>query len=504
MKKIRIIATSDVHGYVMPFKYSDSKECSMGMAKVSNLIKSLKDDNTLVIDNGDCIQGSPLSFYFNNNYHDEIYLMTKILNLIGYDYFNLGNHDFNYGKEVLLRHINNLKAKLITCNVEIDEQTYNYQIKEFKNGVRIAIFGIVTNHVTVWESKENLNNIKINDAFTCAKNTVEKIKNNEKVDLIVGVYHGGFEKDLVTKEATEIINGENQAFLMCQEIEGLDILITGHQHRSLAGKCFNTTISQTSANAQEIALYDIDFDNKEIAVKLIKPDVEADPNVIDIVKNVEGNLQHWLDQTLGETTIDLKISDGFDARVHKHPLVSFINQVQLDATGADLSSVALFNDATGFNKIITTRDIVSTYVYTNTMVVLETTGKLLREYLEKASEYFDIANEKIVVSKMFSEPKPQHYNYDMVDNIDYTIKVSNPIGQRIIDLKYNNKDIKDEDIFTLVTSSYRAKGSGDYTMVNEMKVVKEIDIDIVECLINYIMKHPKIMVNHKDNIKVII
>ena len=150
------------------------------------------------------------------------------------------------------------------------------------------------------------------------------------------------------------------------------------------------------------------------------------------------------------------------------------------------------------------RDLVSTYVFPNTSVIKTITGKILKEYLEKCAEYFDVQNNQIIVSKSFLEPKPMKYNYDMVDGVEYTIKASNPIGQRIISLTRNGVPVKDDDKFTLCVNNYRASGGGNFNMIKNAPTVKEISTSMVEQLANYITYHKVIDFEPVNNIKVIV
>jgi len=102
---IRILATSDVHGYLFPYSYADNSYQNIGLAKVKTLIDSLRNENTVVIDNGDMLEGSPLAFYHYHYHQDEVSPMTKAMNRVGFDLINLGNHDFNYGMKALNTHL---------------------------------------------------------------------------------------------------------------------------------------------------------------------------------------------------------------------------------------------------------------------------------------------------------------------------------------------------------------------------------------------------------------
>ena len=504
--KIRLIATSDVHGYVLPYGYSDNMDIGQGLLKIKSTIESLRDENTLVIDNGDILQGSPLLTYYyahRNKYANPI---VSCVNDIGYDYVNVGNHDLNYGYQNLKQYLDNITAKCLIGNLKYQGNYIGkeYTIHEFDKDNRIALIGVVTHYIVNWEKMDNLKDIEVLEAFEFVKKTVSKIQEKEDVKGIVVVYHGGYEADLNTGALTQQDTGEDEAYRMCKEIEGIDVLISGHQHRSLSGKCLNTYTSQTACNGKEVAVYDWNLDNGEIDVRLVQNKQDIDSFLYEKVRVLEEDVQKWLDEPCGEIlNYDLRIHDEFKARFYKHPLISFLNQVQMEKCQSQLAGNALFNNATGFNRFITTRDVVSTYVYPNTLVVFEISGQILKEYLEKCAEYFCIENGEICVSKEYVSPKPQHFNYDMVDGVEYTIVVSNKRGERITDLKYKGKDVEDDDIFTLSLNNYRASGGGNFFMFKEARIIKEIQEDMVDVILEYLAKHKQVRVDHHNNIKVI-
>ena len=503
MDRIRILATSDVHGYIYPYSYANKKEENIGYARISALINSLRDENTILIDNGDNLEGSPLMYYHMHYNATEVCPVAKALNYIGYDYVNIGNHDYNYGEDTLLKYLNEVNAKCITSNVYYKDEVIGcpYIVKEINNK-RIAIFGLTTDYIPNWESREHILNSKFVKALDSAKQTVSYLKENEHPDYIVCVYHGGFEKDLESGVPTEDLTGENVGYQMLEEIDGIDVLISGHQHRSLAGELFNTVYTQTKDRGVELACVDIYEDR--IESRVIKVDSNPNLDLLPLIDEEEQQCQKWLDTPLGYSNVDLKILDEDEGRLHKSQVVTFLNLVSKSISGADLNSNALFDRVTGFNRDITMRDLVSTYVFPNTSVIKAITGKILKEYLEKCAEYFDVQNNQIIVSKSFLEPKPMKYNYDMVDGVEYTIKASNPIGQRIISLTRNGVPVKDDDKFTLCVNNYRASGGGNFNMIKNAPTVKEISTSMVEQLANYITYHKVIDFEPVDNIKVIV
>ena len=504
MAKITILASSDVHGSIFPYSYADKHQTNSGLASLKTLIDSLRDENTIVIDNGDCIEGSPLMFYHFKNYRDEVTPVTKGMNEINYDFVNVGNHDFNYGSEILFRHLDNLNAPCLTCNILYHGKSLGprYLIKEVA-GKKLAFIVTCTQHIPNWEAPANIEGFEFLDCYETTKEVIAEIKEKEDVDYIIAVYHGGFEIGPESEEVNGVLDGENEGYSLMRDLD-IDILIAGHTHQSLHGKKFNTVYTETRPDGEALAKITIDTETNEIKEEIIEVNNEADPSILALAQKEEDECQEWLDTTLGISKVNLKIDDEFDARLHKSQLITFLNKVEFDVTGADLAANALFLRAVGFKESISMRDLISTYVFPNTLVVKEIDGKNLRLYLEKCAEFWGLdANGEIIVAPSHDFPHPQHYNYDMLDGVDYTIKVSQPIGQRIIELKYKGKDVKDDDKFTLAINNYRASGGGNFDMIKECKMVKDIQRSMVDILAEWIMEHQVIDFEPVNNIKVI-
>ena len=117
MNKIKILSTSDLHGYIYPYSYADHSEVNHGLARLSTLIDSLRDENTILIDNGDVLEGSPFTFYHYQKYKNEINPVSEVMKMLRYDFINIGNHDFNYGPKALFDHIETTKSLCLTANI---------------------------------------------------------------------------------------------------------------------------------------------------------------------------------------------------------------------------------------------------------------------------------------------------------------------------------------------------------------------------------------------------
>lgn len=248
MKKLKIIFTSDTHGHLFPVNYAGKCSEDAGLLNLAHQIE--KDGNTLVLDGGDTLQGTPLSQYYIS--HRDSYSFQPLaegFNAMGCDYFTPGNHDFNFGYEVLKEYVNAMNATCLCANL-IDQRgelgVKNHVIHVLGNGLRIGLTGIVTDYVNIWEQEKNLRELKITDAFEAAQREYEALRG--KCDVCVCIYHGGFEEDLETGERLTQLR-ENVACEIARKL-GYDFLLTGHQHIAMAGKNLHGTYAvQPPANA---------------------------------------------------------------------------------------------------------------------------------------------------------------------------------------------------------------------------------------------------------------
>ena len=169
------------------------------------------------------------------------------------------------------------------------------------------------------------------------------------------------------------------------------------------------------------------------------------------------------------------------------PIADFFNRVQLWASGADISCAALANSVRGFDQNVTVRDVVATYVFPNTLKVLEVSGAILRQALEQCARYFDRdADGRVSINSAFLLPKEAHFNYDYFAGIEYTFDLSRPAGERVVSLTRNGRPVGNAQTLTLCMCDYRATGAGDFDCYLSCPVVKEIQIDICELILRYL------------------
>ncbi|WP_404830907.1 5'-nucleotidase C-terminal domain-containing protein [Enterococcus spodopteracolus] len=191
------------------------------------------------------------------------------------------------------------------------------------------------------------------------------------------------------------------------------------------------------------------------------------------------------------------------ARVNEHPYIELINRIQMDATGAEISGTALFNnEVTGLPQSVSMRHILTNYIYPNTLAVVRMTGQELKAALEQTASYLMATDEGITFDPKYIHPKPQYYNYDMYEGINYTIDLNQPIGHRVTRFEKEGVPIPLNKPIEVVINQYRAVGGGNYKMFSAEKIVKEYLIDMTELIDDY-FKRKKVIdakVNHNFNV----
>ena len=492
---LKIYFTSDVHGYFYPTTYGDLKRKDLGLFSFARDFK--KDENTLVIDGGDILQGSAFAYYCRQK-SGSPQAIADIMNDCGYDYYTLGNHDFNYGMDYQNAYIEAHHGACVCQNVvdEAGRACHPYVIHMLGNGLRVGIVGIVTDYVNVWERKENLAGICITDPFEAAKEALLHLK--KEVDITLCIYHGGFECDLKTGERLQKTT-ENVGYRICKELDFDILLLTGHQHMSVDGQYVHGTyVVQPLENAKEYHYLEAERTKDGLVVrseKRVADGANAVGALCEKYAAEEERVQSWLDQPIGHLSRALLPGEKAEMALHGSPIADFLNRIQLHFSGTQLSAVGLANEIAGFRSEVSVRDIIATYPYPNTLIVCRISGKQLKQVMERSAEYFAVATDGTVqVAESFLVPKVEHYNYDYYMGAAYEIDPAAPVGNRIKNLTYQGKTVTETDSFTLCLNNYRYSGAGGYEVYTECELVREINTEMVELILEYFKENPYVEV----------
>lgn len=510
IKTLDIIYTSDTHGHVYPIDYAKNSPSNASLLNIAAQISEGSDNgagNTLVLDGGDSLQGTPLTqYYLANADKYEYHPIAEAFNAMGLDFFTLGNHDFNFGYEAIREYLNAMNARCLCANVEDlggELKLEKTAIVTLENGLKVGLSGVVTDWVNVWEQEDNIAKTKITDPFEAASKALEEIK--DKCDITILIYHGGFEEN----PATGLKMSDTTENIGCRiaRMQDWDILLTGHQH--IANEKFvieGTYAVQPPAKAEKFISMHVEKGEgaSVITSKLVSTGQVHEEIVYEKLLPLEKDVQNWLDIPIGSLKEPILPEEKLDAALHGSRLAAIFNQTQLEWSGADFSCTSLGNDPLGLDKDVTIRDVCAVYPFSNTVFVVEVTKKTIKESLERVASYFTLKDGKPEVSKEFLEPKIEHYNYDFYAGLDYEFDLTRPIGDRVVKMtRLDGSKLSDTDTYSLVTSNYRATGTGGYKAIGNSRVIRNSTEEMPDLLQGFIRKHSPVQEIQNYKIKVV-
>lgn len=504
--KIAIYHTTDIHGYIFPTNYVEYQE--LGLLKIASFIEKDKKkyDKSLLLDGGDLIQGSAMTNYLSKAKFD----VNPILNLtkeVGYDGYVMGNHEFNYGLNYLRQSYKIVENRVLNANIlGLDLGNKPYEIFDF-NGYKIGVIGLTTAYIPNWEQDKNIEGLKFLDPVEQYAKYENELK--AKSDKIIILYHGGFEKSLDEEFIpTEKINGENQASEMLEKFNSIDIVLSGHQHRSFITKIKGVVCSQPINNGKTFTKIVLDTETDDIEYELIDVsdiNIKINTKFEKFFEKTNENLDEYLSRIVGKLNKPIKLKDHFKVRFEGSPYINLLQKIQIDASGADFSSTTLFDSAIGFDGEVSIRDILVNYPYPNSLKVLKVTGYDLKKAIEISATYFVIDdNGNVVVNSRYTKPKVRHYIYDFYYGLNYVIDLKRPFLDRVVSMTRNGEELDLDKEYTIVVNNYRASNVNEYPCYEGKEVVKEINFEMSELIINYVMKHKYIEVDETKNFKYLI
>lgn len=510
--QITVLGTTDLHGNIYPIDYYTNKPDNRGLAKIATVIKRVRKENpnTLLVDSGDTIQGTPVAYYHNKKNNMPPDPMMLSMNALGYDAMAVGNHEYNFGLKVLEKARSEARFPWLSSNTYekgTDRAHYQpYIVKEI-SGVRVGILGLTTPGVPFWENIQNYAGLDFREPVNEARKWVSVLREKERVDVVVIAMHMGLEEDLRTGEINPgQVADENLAVSIARQVPGVDVIFMGHTHRDVPALSLNgVLLTQANHWGRHLARADLylqrEGDRWQVYAKsarTISADdkVEADPEILKLTEPYDRETQAWLARVIGESAAELTARE---ARFRDTAILDLIQRVQLEAGKADVSMVASFNLDARINKgPVTVRDIAGLYVYENTLVVLEVTGRQVKDALEHSAKYFRAYEPGKTAGDLVDEKIPA-YNFDIAEGVTYVLDISKPLGQRIQDLNFRGKPLDPNQKLKLATNNYRVNGGGGYTMYKNAPVVYRSSEEIREMIIDWVERHKTIPTEPTNN-----
>ena len=470
---LTILGTTDVHGNLWDWSYEDSAQKNVGLAKVSTFVQETRkqNPNTLLIDNGDNIQGTLLTDDLYNvkpELVNQIHPMIAAMNYMDYDSMTLGNHEFNFGLDLIKKIQNEANFPLLSANTykKADGQHFvdAYRIKEV-NGVKVAILGLTIPHIPVWDGGK-VDSLEFKSLREEAKKQVKLLKEKEQADIIVASIHAGLDNR----------DPEAAAINVIEEVPEIDAYLVGHDHKDIARKIKDSNGTEkpvggaqdTGTGVVKIDLavsktvdtekWNVESSSVEV-VKTAK--YPADEKLKTLTNSYHETVNQFIKDPIATATADFlpqeEVKGIPEAQIKPTAMISLINNVQKQVTGADISAAALFKASSSLPAgPVTFATIFDIYKYANTLVGVEITGAQLKNYMERQAAYYN-QYQAGDVTVSFNE-NIRVYNYDMFSGVDYKIDISKPVNSRITDLTYQGKAINDTDSFKLAINNYRYEG----------------------------------------------
>jgi 2',3'-cyclic-nucleotide 2'-phosphodiesterase/3'-nucleotidase len=513
-----ILSTTDMHGHIFPIDYYTNKYDNVGIAKVATLVKEARqnDPDLLLVDSGDTIQGTPLEYFHNQRNNTPPDPMMLAMNALKYDSMTVGNHEYNFGLQVLNKARREARFPWLSANTyDVGTSNTHYQpyiVKEVQ-GVKIGILGLTTPGIPNWENKPNYAGLEFRETVSEAKKWVDLLRNGEKVDVVVIAMHMGIEEDLRTGiPSPSQVPNENAAIAIARQVPGVDVILMGHTHREVSDLFVNgVLITQANRWASHVARVDLyleksSADNrwhviaKSARTIPVTEKTEIDPEIAKLGEPYDKETQAWLGRAIGQSGEELTASG---CRFHDSAIIDLIQRVQLEAGKADVSMAACFNDRARIAKgQVTVRDIAGLYEYENTLVTLELTGQQLKDALEHSAHYFKEFQPGKSLNDLVDTRIPG-YNFDVAEGVTYDIDITKPFGQRILNLKFRGRPLSMTQKLRVVTNNYRVNGGGGFTSYKDAPVVYRSSEEVRELIIDWVERNKTVPTQTDNNWRIV-
>jgi 2',3'-cyclic-nucleotide 2'-phosphodiesterase/3'-nucleotidase len=492
-KSISILETTDVHGVILPYDYIEKTKLNASLASVYTYVKEArnKNDITLLLDNGDNLQGQPEVYYFNFIDTVSTHLGADVMNFMKYDAGTVGNHDIEAGHAVYDRLVKEYNFPLLAANA-VDVNTGKPYFKPYyiikKDGIKIAVFGLVTPAIPNWLPEELYSGIEFKDMVETAKQWMPVIL-NENPDIVIGLFHSGWDKSKENRQSGDLLN-ENGSAGVAYNVPGFDVIFNGHDHRVANEKFVNSAgdtvlILNGGSHSEKIAQADIKFSSKKINGKYQKilkgtiinvADYKPDSEFITKFSLQDRTVNEYVNRVIGNSSATISSRDAYFG---PSAFMGMIHSIQLEITGADLSFAAPLSFDVSINQgPITVSDMFKLYRFENFLYTMSLSGEEIQKYLEYSySGWLNTMKsptDMMLKLRLGKDGKPvvtdgkvwlknQPYNFDSAAGINYTVDITKPEGSRVVISGFTNgRPFEKNKMYKVAVNSYRGNGGGGH------------------------------------------
>ncbi|HDR4761257.1 TPA: bifunctional 2',3'-cyclic-nucleotide 2'-phosphodiesterase/3'-nucleotidase [Bacillus thuringiensis] len=481
---LRILETSDIHVNLMNYDYYQTKtDNKVGLVQTATLVNKAREEvkNSVLFDDGDALQGTPLGDYVANKIKDPknrvdpsyTHPLYRVMNLMKYDVISLGNHEFNYGLDYLNKVIEKTDFPVINSNVykvdhddkeENDEnyfKPYHILKKEVvdeagqKQIVKIGVMGFVPPQIMNWDKANLEGKVKAKDIVQTAKKLVPEMK-AQGADIIVALAHSGVDKSGYNEGM------ENASFYLATQVPGVDAVLMGHSHTEVKDVFNGVPVVMPGVFGSNLGIIDMQLKKvngkwevqkdqskpqlRPIADSKGNPLVESDQKLVNEIKDDHQATIDYVNTAVGKTTAPI---NSYFSLVQDDPSVQIVTNAQKWYVEQELkkpeyekikdipvlSAGAPFkaggrNGATYYTDIpagtLAIKNVADLYVYPNTLYAVKVNGAQVKEWLEMSAGQFNQIDPKKTEEQPLVNIGYPTYNFDILDGLKYEIDVTQP------------------------------------------------------------------------------
>jgi 2',3'-cyclic-nucleotide 2'-phosphodiesterase / 3'-nucleotidase len=524
---VTVMATTDVHGYALNWDYFNDRPFTgtseSGLAKVATLVNQVRDDRgadrTLLLDNGDMIQGSSLAHYYAKiepiTQTGAMHPMAIAMNAMGYDAMVVGNHEFNYGVPFLRTFESQLTFPLLGANVLQWGSTtpafepYVIETVKLKGNkpVRVGILGVTTPGSAIWDKGLVTDVVSFEGGVEIASEYVP-IMRAKGADLIVVLAHTGAVTGSSYGDALPW--PENFATLLAEQVPGIDAIVAGHSHTNIPEQFITNPetgaevlLSQPANWARRLTVMDFQLQKVRGQWRVVEKSsdtlpsqgVPEDPEIVSLLAVPHQRTVDYVNSVIGTSLAAMSLAD---ARYRDAAALDFINFVQAEAVTAGLAGTAaatlpVLSIAAPFNRTagipagpVSVRDVAGMYIYDNTLLAIELTGSQLADYLERSAQFFKTPVGPGPYAPDEVSGVGPDYNYDVIYGLSYDIDIDQPAGSRIVNLSYGGAPVDPAMRFAVAINNYRQNGGGGFPHVVDAPILWNPLTDIRGTIIDWV------------------
>ncbi len=484
--RLRLMETTDLHMNLLSYDYYQDKATDQyGLSRAITLIKAARAEvaNSLLFDNGDLLQGNPLGDMVVKVHplkEGQLHPAFKVMNQLGYDAGNVGNHDFNYGLPFLQRAIKGANFPYISSNVYLDDQDKNSaqarhaftpyvlldrQLSDTEgklHSLKIGVIGFVPPQIMTWDKANLEGRLVARDMVEVARKYVPEMR-AKGAQLVIAIAHSGFEKGDIAPFA------ENAVSRMA-EVAGIDAILFGHAHAEFPSRAFASypkvdvergTINGVAAVmpgrwGDHLGVVDFKLDNVSGEWKTVDSRASIRPIFDRVAKKSVADADAMVEQLIGEEHAQTLAYVRDRVASTSSPIYSYFAQVSDDASvqivsNAQIAYVKRVLQGTEYEKYpvlsaaspfkaggrqgwtnytdipagpLAIKHVADLYVYPNTLKAVLLTGAEVKEWIEMSAGQFNRIDPQGAAQQALINPAFPSFNFDTLDGVSYELDLT--------------------------------------------------------------------------------